>query len=791
VKTQLAHVVFGNPPYYGRVELALLWIALASMALGLADVIRGLDAWLLLPVVTVGLLAGWWLAGLRLPGWLAGVTLSMFGLWLTFLRVGRLDREEAAVLRTLPALIREFWRWSRVGLDRPDLAPLQLALVDLWVSIGILLNRLQAWSVAVAGGEAAFDPVAVALVWTMAAWLVAAWAAWVTHSRARALQATIPAGALVAATLAYTGGSPLYLLSWLGATLLLMACVSHEARERRWEAAGTDYSLEPRLDIGITAVGLSLALVATAALTPPVSLRKIVEFAQRQVWERASEVGPVVESLGLEPVPGQALARELSAPGLPRRHLIGTGPELTQRVVMIVRTGDYSPDPAGTAPPRYYWRSVTYDRYTGRGWLTEGTQMEEYSAGEVVRVVGATVELPPQLRLIRQEVRAERNLGGLIYAAGELVTADHDFSVAWRSAAEGDAFLATIEARNYWADSLVPNLSDGQLQAASEKYPDWVKDLYLALPDDLPTRVTALARDLTATEPGPYHRARAIESYLRTFPYTLDLPAPPPGRDVADYFLFDLKKGYCDYYATAMVVLARAAGLPARLVVGYASGRYDPGSSQYIVTEADAHSWVEVYFPEIGWVEFEPTGGRPPFERQDAGPYTTGQDFGTEIQPGTGFARIRGAGLQWWSVLVGTVSLLALGWLAWLLADGLWLRRMAPAAAVSAIFRRLHHSSRRLAVPARAASTPYEFAAVLAGRLTELAQGKGRRARVSPAIEEILRLTDLYVQSQYSLRPPEFADQAQAISIWRRLRARLWRVWIGQFLTHRGARGVR
>ena len=82
---------------------------------------------------------------------------------------------------------------------------------------------------------------------------------------------------------------------------------------------------------------------------------------------------------------------------------------------------------------------------------------------------------------------------------------------------------------------------------------------------------------------------------------------------------FDLQKGYCDYYATSMMVLARAAGLPARMVIGYSSGSYDVGLEVYVVTEAQAHSWVEIYFPDYGWVEFEPTAGRPTRERR--GPY--------------------------------------------------------------------------------------------------------------------------------------------------------------------------
>lgn len=69
--------------------------------------------------------------------------------------------------------------------------------------------------------------------------------------------------------------------------------------------------------------------------------------------------------------------------------------------------------------------------------------------------------------------------------------------------------------------------------------------------------------------------------------------------------------GYCDYYGSAMVVLARSAGLPARIVVGYASGEYDASTVQYFIRMMDARTWAEIYFPEIGWVEFEPTASQP------------------------------------------------------------------------------------------------------------------------------------------------------------------------------------
>src|SRR4030095_5471201 len=131
-------------------------------------------------------------------------------------------------------------------------------------------------------------------------------------------------------------------------------------------------------------------------------------------------------------------------------------------------------------------------------------------------------------------------------------------------------------------------------------------------PNSVPDRVLVLAREITKGMKNPYDKAKAIESYLRAnYPYDLEIPDPPKEQDVADYFLFDLKRGYCDYYATAMVVLARASGLPARFVSGYSSGSYDAMNAQYIIRDLNAHSWVEIYFPEIGWIEFEPTASQP------------------------------------------------------------------------------------------------------------------------------------------------------------------------------------
>src|SRR5260370_19714909 len=109
-----------------------------------------------------------------------------------------------------------------------------------------------------------------------------------------------------------------------------------------------------------------------------------------------------------------------------------------------------------------------------------------------------------------------------------------------------------------------------------------------------------------------YVKAAALETYLRgNFTYSTHVVAIPPDRDWVDYFLFDSKEGYCDYFATTMVVLLRAEGVPARVASGFAPGEFDPSTGVSMVRENHAHSWVEAYFPRFGWITFEPSAIRP------------------------------------------------------------------------------------------------------------------------------------------------------------------------------------
>ncbi|MEE9217333.1 MAG: transglutaminase domain-containing protein, partial [Anaerolineales bacterium] len=257
----------------------------------------------------------------------------------------------------------------------------------------------------------------------------------------------------------------------------------------------------------------------------------------------------------------------------------------------------------------------------------------------------------------------------------------------------------------------------------------------------------------------------AIETYLRAFPYTLDLPAPPADRDIVDYFLFDLQKGYCDYYASSMVVLARAAGIPARLIVGYITGtpQRTEGTIRYVVTEAEAHSWVEVYFPEIGWVEFDPTGGRPAIERAEAAPALSSLVTPSlELARPLGFAARLDVPVLAGSALLGVV----VAWFIWvMILDPLRLQRRAPEEILLSLYERLRRLTSHLGIESSPGDTPYEFQAALFDSLDD-----GSSHIREPARE----LIGAHVQAAYAKVSVDRTLSARHIRAWRGLSFKLW-----------------
>lgn len=164
-------------------------------------------------------------------------------------------------------------------------------------------------------------------------------------------------------------------------------------------------------------------------------------------------------------------------------------------------------------------------------------------------------------------------------------------------------------AMRYDAVSLLPVVSPAELRKASRAIPASVRDVYLQLPQHLDPRIRKLAANVTSHLHDEYDRTSAIAAYLRThYRYTLDLKGPVPADPLAN-FLFVQRAGHCEYFASAMTIMLRTVGIPARYVTGFAPGEYNDVAGDYIIRESDAHAWVEVYFPGYGWLTFDPTPG--------------------------------------------------------------------------------------------------------------------------------------------------------------------------------------
>jgi len=171
----------------------------------------------------------------------------------------------------------------------------------------------------------------------------------------------------------------------------------------------------------------------------------------------------------------------------------------------------------------------------------------------------------------------------------------------------------------YQVASSISNADIGSLRRAGTNYPQWVQDRYLQVPEEITPETISLAASLTADSDNVFDKATAVQNYLReNIVYNDQIDAPPPDVEPIHYTLFVSQEAYCTYYASAMAIMLRSQGIPARIVNGYVQGDYDEQTHSYRVRASNAHTWVEVYFPAYGWIQFEPTTSVPVLVRQES-----------------------------------------------------------------------------------------------------------------------------------------------------------------------------
>lgn len=269
--------------------------------------------------------------------------------------------------------------------------------------------------------------------------------------------------------------------------------------------------------------------------------------------------------------------------------------------------------------PYVYWQAVTYEQYVDGRWQVGNADvfLHPENGGEL------EIPLTTSREVITQTVINFLPNSSILYAAPQPIGANREMYVAAGQDENGRSLVNSMRSRyilrqgdQYWVYSQFSTADAHSLRTAPVDYPDWVSSRYLQLSDSVTPETIALAERLTAPHDNPYDKAIAVRNYLRSnITYNDQIDAPPPGSEPVHYFLFVSQEGYCNYYAAAMVLMMRSQGIPARFVTGYGQGEWDDATRSYRVRASHAHTWVEVYFPEYGWIQFEPTSAIPVIDR--------------------------------------------------------------------------------------------------------------------------------------------------------------------------------
>jgi hypothetical protein len=264
--------------------------------------------------------------------------------------------------------------------------------------------------------------------------------------------------------------------------------------------------------------------------------------------------------------------------------------------------------PPSELPPDLKWRGLAFDYFDGRSWSrsdlerhsipTQGRyyKLENFAQGtdwlnQVFFIEALSTDVVfaahKALAVSIEAAPLRRDTGGSLY------TASHAKSKLM--------YLALSD----------PIRPDPAKISDRSPIPLEIIETYLQLPSGDP-RVAVLARQITRTGRTNYEKAKMLEHYLRSnYAYSLQLRGKPASKEPLAMFLFDVRRGHCEYFASAMTIMLRHLAIPARLVNGFRTGEYNSIGGNWIVRQYNAHSWAEAYFPPYGWVEFDPTPPDP------------------------------------------------------------------------------------------------------------------------------------------------------------------------------------
>ena len=459
--------------------------------------------------------------------------------------------------------------------------------------------------------EAVEDPLIFIVLTLFLFWSIAIYAGYALLRTQNSIAVLLPSTLTILAIQFYdhSGASSLWMLGfYFFFVLLFLGRLDHKENTTRWLKEKVFVIPDAKLDINIITT-TSLAILLLVAWNIPSTRAEWTTLSRW--WQKTSHRFTNAK----EDIENLFSAVDNPRPVSSGSVFYGTELSLGQRSyqgeeeIIIVHTPNLE-----NPPPRFYWRVRSYDTYLNGSWAS--------SPEEIYQDFSAQTALP--LPYFEKSTLAEFTFTNQVDGRRNLITgqqpilADIDVEALYIGLPDSTLDLNLLRAKEelrgeekYTLRSALITPTVKEMRTAGAEYPAWVTARYLQLPSNLPESIEALAVQLTTEKSTPYDKVRAITNYLRSeITYSEQVPAPPQGRDALEWFLFTWKEGYCNYSASAEVVLLRSAGVPARLVVGFAQGRRNE-IGNFVVLRKNAHAWAEVYFPEIGWVEFEPTLNQP------------------------------------------------------------------------------------------------------------------------------------------------------------------------------------
>jgi transglutaminase-like putative cysteine protease len=453
--------------------------------------------------------------------------------------------------------------------------------------------------------------------------------------------------------------------------------------------------------------------------------------------------------------------------------------ELVPEVVMRVRSQSEG-----------FWRVLAFDQYTGQGWEISRNETEDV---ETLRRSFWSYRflIPPSLggegrtREVIQTYTVVSPLPNLIpalYSPREVYFPTEEIAVDREGGLRSPVSLA--DGLTYTVISEVPYRDRTALAAAPQEYPNFIRNYYLEVPDASVERIRQETERILAAAPNPPTAPSEIALYLaqylkQNYAVLPDLPFLEEGEDLVESFLFESQGGYPDHFSTVLTMLLRSVGIPARLVVGFGPGQFNPFTGYYIVRNVDAYAMAEVYIPNHGWFGFDPIPGHevepPSFRESDN--FSMLRRFWNWVagwlpSPVTGFlsglVQALSTGLErisrwitalltqgWIGVIIGLAILMGLGlaiWLSWGLWKGWryrrWLRQLHP---MESLYQQMVQQLQTHGLYKSAAQTPFEFAAQC-------------REHYPPEQWAIIDdLTQAYVTWRYGRRSPQIQALSQRL----------------------------